>query len=270
MGWVKREIPLLEGFRFKADASPLSRRKYTAKKHSVQSVFTARQSSVQPRRIRHLQRNPAYVYSRKRSEKISSFILTVIRRHSFPASAGVLHTHTFYVRVVITSVQFRCMSAIRSQSVFRALGTVRYNGNALAGDESASVFEAEGGLNKVMLQKVSSAIFAGMLALVLTCGLARAQASDSDKQGSADRSAKIVGQSMTVTGCLTKDAKEKDEYVIKGEDGKTWGLKSTSVKLADHLNHKITVTGKVTKEGHENEAGDLNVSDLKMVSESCQ
>jgi hypothetical protein len=75
---------------------------------------------------------------------------------------------------------------------------------------------------------------------------------------------------MTVTGCLTKDAKEKDEYVIRGEDGKTWGLKSTSVKLADHLNHKITVTGKVTKEGHENEAGDLNVSDLKMVSESCQ
>ena len=126
-----------------------------------------------------------------------------------------------------------------------------------------------------MLQKVSSAIFAGMIGLVLVCGQARAQASDSrpdqsDKQGTANRSAKIVGDSMTVTGCLKKDEKEKNEYLISGEDGKTWGLKSTSVKLGDHLNHKVTVTGKVTKEGHENEAGDLNVSDLKMVSASCQ
>ena len=69
---------------------------------------------------------------------------------------------------------------------------------------------------------------------------------------------------------MRKDEKEKNEYLITGEDGKTWGLKSTSVKLADHLNHKVTVTGKVTKEGHESEAGDLNVSELKMVSTTCQ
>ena len=80
----------------------------------------------------------------------------------------------------------------------------------------------------------------------------------------------MTGQTMTVTGCVQKDTKEKNEYLITGEDGKTWGLKSSSVKLADHVNHKVTVSGKVTKEGHENEAGDLNVSDLKMVSTSCQ
>jgi len=69
---------------------------------------------------------------------------------------------------------------------------------------------------------------------------------------------------------LTQEAKEKNEYMITGEDGKTWGLKSHSVKLAQHLNHKITVTGKVTKEGHESEAGDLDVSNLTMISESCK
>jgi hypothetical protein len=48
-----------------------------------------------------------------------------------------------------------------------------------------------------------------------------------------------------------------------GEDGKTWGLKSNSVKLADHLNHRVTVTGKVTKEGHETEAGDLSITGVR-------
>ena len=120
-----------------------------------------------------------------------------------------------------------------------------------------------------MLRKFSSAMFAAVFGLVLTCAVARAQASD-DQNAKQNRSAKITGQTMTVTGCLTQDEKEKNEYLITGEDGKTWGLKSSSVKLHDHLNHKVTVTGKVTKEGHENEAGDLNVSNLQMVSQSCQ
>src|SRR6266568_815775 len=112
-----------------------------------------------------------------------------------------------------------------------------------------------------MLHKLSSAMFAGVIGIALTCGMAQAQSSDSDKdKQSADRSAKTVGQNMTVTGCLTKDEKEKNEYMITGEDGKTWGLKSTAVKLGDHLNHKVTVTGKVNKVEHEKEAGDLKVT----------
>ena len=107
----------------------------------------------------------------------------------------------------------------------------------------------------------------GILGLVLTSGFASAQS----KATNANVGQVTVGQEMTVTGCLTKEAKEKNEFLISGEDGRTWGLKSTSVKLADHLNHKVTVTGKVTKKEHEGkEAGDLKVSNLQMVSQTCQ
>jgi len=82
--------------------------------------------------------------------------------------------------------------------------------------------------------------------------------------------AKITGQTISATGCLTKEAKQKNEYLIPGEDGKTWGLKSNNVKWNDHLNHKVTVTGKVTKGGHGNESADVNVSDLKMISDTCK
>src|SRR6266496_3953891 len=119
-----------------------------------------------------------------------------------------------------------------------------------------------------MTDKIMSALLAGVFGLALTCGPAQAQSGyDSGKKGSANRSVRMVGQNMTVTGCLTQDAKEKNEYMITGDDSKTWGLKSKSVKLSQHLNHKVTVTGKVTKDEHESEAGDLNVSELKMVSD---
>ena len=119
-----------------------------------------------------------------------------------------------------------------------------------------------------MMHKFPSVLLAGMLGLALTCGLAQAQKSSASR-GSSNRE-KITGQIMTVTGCLQKEEKEKNEYLITGEDGRTWGLKSSSVKLGSHLNHKVTVTGKVTKEGHEKEAGDLNVTNLTMVSQTCQ
>src|SRR5438105_1180271 len=51
----------------------------------------------------------------------------------------------------------------------------------------------------------------------------------------------------TVTGCLAQ-GDEANEFSIKGEDGKTYGLRSSNVKLSEHLNHKVTVTGKVTSE----------------------
>jgi len=117
-----------------------------------------------------------------------------------------------------------------------------------------------------MMQNLSSAILTGVAGLVLTCGFAQAQTADNG----AEAGAKMTGQTVTVTGCLKQEPKEKNEYLITGEDGKTWGLKSSSVKLAEHLNHKVTVTGKVTKSGHESEAGDLSVSELKMVSQTCQ
>ena len=93
---------------------------------------------------------------------------------------------------------------------------------------------------------------------------------------------KKAEKSQTVTGCLQK-GDEAGEFSIKGEDGKTWGLRSTSVKLDQHIGHQVTVTGSTThetkaeekKEGQVENAGskteyaDLDVTSLKMVSESC-
>jgi hypothetical protein len=93
---------------------------------------------------------------------------------------------------------------------------------------------------------------------------------------------KKAEKSQTVTGCLQK-GDEAGEFSIKGEDGKTWGLRSTSVKLDQHIGHQVTVTGSTThetkaeekKEGQVQNAGskteyaDLTVTSLKMVSDTC-
>ncbi len=89
----------------------------------------------------------------------------------------------------------------------------------------------------------------------------------------------------TVTGCLQK-GDEPGEFSIQGEDGKVWGLKSSNVKLEEHLGHTVTVTGSAKKESsaeekkekkegevekasNKEEYGDIRVASLKMVSESC-
>src|SRR5437016_3171312 len=91
-----------------------------------------------------------------------------------------------------------------------------------------------------------------------------------------------AGKSETVTGCLAK-GDEANEYKITSADGKSWGLFSAGkVNLADHVGHKVTVTGMTTKPqkaepattgGASRTANEekehLNVSDLKMVSTSC-
>ena len=88
-----------------------------------------------------------------------------------------------------------------------------------------------------------------------------------------------------MTGCLQK-GDEPSEFSITGEDGKSWGLRSASVKLDQHVGHQVTVTGTVaretkaeenkeTKEGQVEKASrkeqyaDLRVTTLKMVSDTC-
>src|SRR5215470_50896 len=61
------------------------------------------------------------------------------------------------------------------------------------------------------------------------------------KRGSAHRAAP-----ETVTVCLQKED-DANEFAIT-DNGKSYGLKSDSVKLADHLGHKVTVTGTPYKE----------------------
>src|SRR5438876_4329076 len=95
--------------------------------------------------------------------------------------------------------------------------------------------------------------------------------------------AKAAGGKTTVTGCLQK-GDEADEFSITGEDGKTYGLRSSAVDLSKHLGHKVTVTGTLKAESYEKEkgereenekkeaveAGDIRVTNLKMVSDTCK
>ncbi len=121
-------------------------------------------------------------------------------------------------------------------------------------------------------------VVCAVLAFAIVTMLTLAATPQSNKSKSAR------GASKTVTGCLQK-GDEADEYSITDAGGKTYGLRSSSVKLGDHLGHKVTVTGRVRPESEENEANeqkeknehnekkevaDIRVTNLKMISTSCQ
>jgi len=89
---------------------------------------------------------------------------------------------------------------------------------------------------------------------------------------------------QSVTGCLAK-GDESGGFTITDKDGKVWELHSKTVKLGGHVGHTVTVTGSATarskaeeakieanekKEAGGKEHSDLQVSSLKMVSESCK
>lgn len=106
-------------------------------------------------------------------------------------------------------------------------------------------------------------------------------------------SAAAAQQPTSVTGCLAKTG--KDAFSISGTDGKAYSLTSSTVKLDQHVGHKVTVTGtstgvetaaltdtsakkdagttkdtSMTKNTPATGAGALNVSSLKMVSADCK
>ena len=91
--------------------------------------------------------------------------------------------------------------------------------------------------------------------------------------------AQAKSETKTVTGCLQK-GDEPNEYSITDTSGKTYEMRSSEVKLADHLGHKVTVTGRMKGEtdedeereakGSKKEAGYIQVTKLTMVSTSCQ
>jgi hypothetical protein len=107
------------------------------------------------------------------------------------------------------------------------------------------------------------------------------------KSGTQESKAtKSEKEAKTVSGCLQK-GDEPGEFSIQGEDGKVWGLKSSSVKLEEHLGHKVSVTGsaseeskaeekrekkegEVEKASKREEYGDIRVTNLKMISDSCK
>jgi hypothetical protein len=125
----------------------------------------------------------------------------------------------------------------------------------------------------------NSSIFL-ILGLFLAASVSLAQdATSSGKSTSKDR---------TITGCLTQ-GDSANKFVLNGNDGSTWDVKSDSVSLADHVGHTISATGTVsnvtmhnTKEKAKDEAakagmkksndehGDMDIASVKMVSKSCK
>ena len=65
----------------------------------------------------------------------------------------------------------------------------------------------------------------------------------------------------TVTGCLSK-GKDAGTYEI-ASGGKSWPVKSKSVKLDGHVGHMVTLTGKADK------MGAFDATKLDMKSASC-
>ena len=121
-----------------------------------------------------------------------------------------------------------------------------------------------------------------MLCLILTifttC-LALAQDS-SDSKSKAD--------TRTVTGCLTKSG-NGNEYALRASDGSSWEVSSSTVALSEHVGHTVSATGVVSNSTAHNlkedakdaahdtgmkkdnaEHGHMKVTDLQMVSSSCQ
>lgn len=91
-----------------------------------------------------------------------------------------------------------------------------------------------------------------------------------------------------VTGCLSK-GDSASEFLLTGDDGSTWEVRSSKVALAKHVGHTVTATGVVSNAAMHNmkedakdaakdsglaksnsEHGHMKITELKMVSESCK
>ena len=122
--------------------------------------------------------------------------------------------------------------------------------------------------------KIANAIFSAILViLVSSLGFA------TDKSKSEVR---------TITGCLSQGDSAK-EFVLTGSDGSTWEMRNNdTVNLSEHVGHTVTATGVVSNSSMHNmkedskdmasdagvkknntEHGHLKVTDVKMVSDSC-
>jgi hypothetical protein len=134
-------------------------------------------------------------------------------------------------------------------------------------------------------QSMKKFMFVSIAFALLTSAVSLAQDAatplNTTASAQATQDAKTV-KPKAVTGCLTK-GNQPGEVTLTAVDGKIWDLRSDSIKLEEHIGHQVTATGTIThetkaeekKEGQmENAAskeayGDLNVTELKMVSDTC-
>ena len=118
-----------------------------------------------------------------------------------------------------------------------------------------------------------------LLVVLLTAGTLVVYAQDNSAQGANNNS----NGEQTVTGCLQKGQESKG-YFLTSSEGKVWELTGNSLNFGEHVGHTVAVTGSEGRQpeaqekkisGHENkeasgkEHGDIQVSSLKMVSDSC-
>ena|SRR5690242_18542158 len=124
-----------------------------------------------------------------------------------------------------------------------------------------------------MKRKITNTIF-GVILVMLVASMGFA----SDKSKSDVRN---------ITGCLSK-GDSATEFLLTGNDGSTWEVRSSSVALAKHVGHTVTATGVVSNstmhnmkedtkdmasdagmKKDNNEHGHLKVTQVTMVSDSC-
>jgi hypothetical protein len=124
-------------------------------------------------------------------------------------------------------------------------------------------------------------IAVGVIALFMFVGAAgQATAQDTTKT--------THKKTRTLTGCLQK-GEDAHEYNFTAKGGGTWEIKSDSVKLDDHVGHTVTIRGVVSNakehamkedtkdemkehgvDKNATEHGHMTVTDLTMVSDTCQ
>lgn len=99
---------------------------------------------------------------------------------------------------------------------------------------------------------------------------------------------KSKSDSRTITGCLTQGDKAS-EFLLTGQDGSTWEVRSSTVALEKHVGHEIEATGVVKNatahnmkedakdaatdahmKKNDTEHGHMTITDVKMVSHSCK
>jgi hypothetical protein len=140
-------------------------------------------------------------------------------------------------------------------------------------------------MRKLMFVSLAIALFVSVTAFAQDTSKP-GDAPDSTAAAQENQGQKPASPETTVTGCLQK-GDEPGEVSIIGEDGRSWELRSTAVKLDQHIGHKVIVTGTTTRESKSEEKaeekkegqvekaagkeayGDLRVSSLKMVSKTC-
>src|SRR6516225_3545204 len=137
------------------------------------------------------------------------------------------------------------------------------------------------------MKRLMFACLAFTLLTALTAAAAHRQDTGTKPNAQADQAKKSAQPTKTVVGCLQK-GDEPGEFAIRGEDGMVWELKSTTVKLEEHIGHKVSVTGPAKEEAKEEakdkqrekregdvepaskheEYGDIRVTSLKMISDT--